>query len=218
MKDLIQDISGAPQLQAEPQILPVAKSAKKAPGRKASPNAKRDRAAESEAANNNQIERIVNLTVSRHDQSLGEESIKLAQALILCTLPHSPTKDTKVTRRAKLGNGTWLSVTFAAASEGVGLPFGADRKLLFWLLDRAISHDNPFVPWSSAKQYQEELGLAPGGATNRDLRQRFARIAGMSISIKRDTQDGTGQTNFFLVDRSYLPSSITRRLDALSAD
>ena len=138
-------------------------TAKVIPGLKAAPGAKRDRAAEALRAKNNQIERVVDLTVARHNQSLGDEYIKLAQALILCTLPHSPTKETKVTRRARLGDGSVLSVTFSAAADGVSLPYGADRRLLFWLLDRAIRNDSAFVPWSSAAEYQTEMGMKRGG-------------------------------------------------------
>ncbi len=81
----------------------------------------------------NTSDRVADLAVSGRDQTLGDEYIKLAQAMILCTLPHSATKETKITRRARLGDGTTLAVTFSATADGVGLPHGADRKLLFWL-------------------------------------------------------------------------------------
>jgi hypothetical protein len=107
----------------------------------------RDYSAEREAARLNTSDRVADLAVSGRDQTLGDEYIKLAQAMILCTLPHSATKETKITRRARLGDGTTLAVTFSATADGIGLPHGADRKLLFWLLDRAIRNDSPFVPF-----------------------------------------------------------------------
>ena len=93
----------------------------------------RDYSAEREAARLNTSDRVADLAVSGRDQTLGDEYIKLAQAMILCTLPHSATKETKITRRARLGDGTTLAVTFSATADGIGLPHGADRKLLFWL-------------------------------------------------------------------------------------
>jgi len=183
-------------------------AAKVVPGRKAASGAKRDRAAEALRAKNNQIERVVDLTVARHNQSLGDEYIKLAQALILCTLPHSPTKETKVTRRARLGDGSVLSVTFSAAADGVSLPYGADRRLLFWLLDRAIRNDSAFVPWSSAAEYQIEMGMKRGGRQNQQLRDRFLRLSGLVINIQRKGSGATGLQSFAVIDRAYLPNSI----------
>ncbi len=86
---------------------------------------------------------VSNFAVARNDQSLGEEYIKLAQALILCSLPHSATKETKITRRARLGDGSTLAVTFSATADGIGMPFGADRKLLFWLLEPSHTQRQP---------------------------------------------------------------------------
>lgn len=157
------------------------------------------------------IDRVVALAVARHDQSLGEEYIKLAQALILCTLPYSPTTSTRIVRRARLGDGSYLTVTFAAITEGVGMPYGADRKLLHWLIDRAIRADDPYVPWSSIMEFQREMGIQQGGRTNRQIRERFARIAGLVIQIKRPMSDGTGLDTFPIISKSYLPNSIVPR-------
>ena len=163
----------------------IAPPAKKAPTKLAKKDGQRDYSAEREAARVNTSDRVADLAVSGRDQTLGDEYIKLAQAMILCTLPHSATKETKITRRARLGDGTTLAVTFSATADGVGLPHGADRKLLFWLLDRAIRNDSPFVPWSSAAEFSREMGLEKGGRTNKQIKERFSRIAGLVISISR---------------------------------
>ena len=152
--------------------------------------------------------RVAELAVARNDQSLGDESIKLAQAMIFCTLPHSPTKDTKITRRARLGDGSTLAVTFSAAADGIAMPYGADRKLLFWLIDRAIRSDSPFVPWASAAEYQKEVGMEKGGRTNRQLKERFARISGLVINISRKGVDATQLETFPVISKSFLPNSI----------
>lgn len=170
---------------------------------------KRDYKAELEAARLKTSDRIADLAVARKDQTLGEEYIKLAQAMILCTLPHSATTDTKITRKARMGDGSMLSVTFSATADGVSMPFGADRKLLFWLLDRAIRLDSPFIPWSSAAEYQREVGIEKGGRGNKQLRERFARISGLVISITRKGAEATALNTFPLIERSYLPNSIS---------
>ena len=155
-------------------------------------------------------DRVVELAVARYDQTLGEEYIKLAQALILCTLPYSPTTNTRIVRRARLGDGSFLTVTFVAVSEGVLMPYGADRKLLHWLIDRAIRADDPYVPWSSALEYQREMGICQSGRSTRQIRERFARIAGMVIQIKRNNAEVTAQNTFPIIEASYLPNSLAQ--------
>lgn len=174
---------------------------------------KRNYKAEREAAKLRTTDRVADLAVARNDQTLGEEYIKLAQAMILCSLPHSATKETKITRRARLGDGSTLSVTFSATADGIGMPFGADRKLLFWLLDRAIRNDSPFIPWSSAAEYQKEVGIEKGGRPNRQLRERFARVSGLVISISRKGSEARKLDTFPIISRSFLPNSISETHD-----
>ena len=171
---------------------------------------------ERDAALWNTTGRVSDLAVARKDQTLGDEYIKLAQAMILCTLPHSPTKETKVTRRARLGDGSTLAVTFSAAADGVGLPYGADRKLLHWLLDRAIRNDSPFVPWSSAAEFSREVGLEKGGRTNKQIKERFSRIAGLVVSISRKGAEATALDTFPVIARAYLPNSIAGDVEQAS--
>jgi hypothetical protein len=185
---------------APPSPKKIAKTVKKDGGR--------DYSAERQSARVNTSDRVADLAVSGRDQTLGDEYIKLAQAMILCTLPHSATKETKITRRARLGDGTTLAVTFSATADGIGLPHGADRKLLFWLLDRAIRNDSPFVPWSSAAEFTREMGLEKGGRTNKQIKERFSRIAGLVISISRKGTEATALDTFPVIARAYLPNSI----------
>ncbi len=149
---------------------------------------------------------------AKQDGTLGNEYIKLAQAMILCTLPSSATTETKITRQARLGDGSTLYVTFSAVRPDVGMPFGTDRKVLAWIFDRAIRMDTPFIPWNSALEFQKEMGLTRGGKNNRDLRKRFERVAGLVINIQRAT-DGEGKRNltYPLIERSFLPPSVTGR-------
>lgn len=171
--------------------------------------ASRDRSAESLRAKAKSIGRISDLAVARHDGSLGDEYIKLAQVLLMCSLPHSRTDKSHVVRRARLGDGTYLNLTLSAMNSNVPLPFGRDRKLLAWIIDRAIRSDNPFVPWSAAAEYQREMGIPEGGKSNKELQARFARIASLGINIER-TGNGVKRTRAYAVlSDSVLPQSIT---------
>jgi hypothetical protein len=173
----------------------------------------RDRAAEKRAARDKQALRLGQLCDDRNTGKLGEEVIKLAQAMILCTLPYSATTDRSITRKARLGDGSTLSVTFSAGMDNVPLPFGADRKLLAWILDRAINSDSPSIGWESAWEYQKEMGLSRSGKNNRDLRERFIRISGLNINIQRKDTTSVAGKNFSIIERYYLPRSIRGRND-----
>ena len=165
-------------------------------------------------AQTRQAMRVLEIVDAKHEGKLGDEYIKLAQAMILCTLPYSATKETKITRQARLGDGSTLYVTFSAAHPNVGMPFGADRKVLAWIFDKAIRTESPFIPWASAVEFQKEMGLTKGGKNNRDLNRRFERVAGLVINIQREAGEGKRDLTYPLIERSYLPSSITgKKLD-----
>lgn len=169
---------------------------------------RRDYVAERRAAREKKALRVASLADDRNTGKLGDEVIKIAQAMILCTLPYRATDKNKITRSARLGDGSILYVTFTAGMRDVPLPFGADRKLLAWIFDRAISSNSPFIPWNSAAEYQDEIGQSRGGKNNRELRERFRRISGLVISIERKTQTAQADQFFTVVEKSYLPASI----------
>ncbi|SNT42011.1 RepA protein [Granulicella rosea] len=171
----------------------------------------RSRAAETRAARDKQALRLGQLVDDRNTGKLGEEVIKIAQAMLLCTLPYSATTERDVVRKARLGDGSTLLVTFSAGINNVPLPFGADRKLLAWVLDRAIKSDSPSIGWESAWEYQKEMGLSRSGKNNKDLRDRFLRISGLNISIQRKDTTSIAGKNFSIIDSYKLPASIQRR-------
>ena len=179
---------------------------------KTSPKSPRDRRAESQAAKANLARRVGDIAAARKDGTLGDDYIKLAQAMIMCTLPYSQTEERQITRRARLGDGTYLSVTFNANLPGVQLPFGADRKLLAWIFDRAIRSDSPFIAWSSASEYQREMGISMSGRSNQQLAARFERIAGLGIAIQRQAEGKRGIVGYTIIAQANLPSSIAGRI------
>ena len=169
----------------------------------------RDSNAERRAARNKQALQVGEIVASRHDGTLGDEVIRLAQAMILCSLPYSPTSETKITRKARLGDGSTLIVTFTAGDDGVAMPYGADRKLLAWIFDRAIRSNSPFIPWTSANDYRRDLGLTQGGSANRQLAAQFRRVAGLMISIQRQGgADGDRGRKYAVMQDTYLPASL----------
>ncbi len=145
----------------------------------------------------------------RNTGKLGDEVIKIAQAMLLCTLPYSATKESHITRTARLGDGSTLTVTFSKGISDVPLPFGSDRKLLAWVFDRAINSESPMIAWESAWEYQKETGLKRSGKNNKDLRERFHRISGLNINIERKDASGIAGKNFSIIDTYHLPPSIT---------
>jgi hypothetical protein len=175
------------------------------------PLAVRDRAAEKRIAKGKQALRIGQLMDDRNTGKLGDEVIKIAQAMLLCTLPYSATTENHVTRTARLGDGSTLTVTFSTGIPDVPLPFGSDRKLLAWVFDRAINSESPMIAWESAWEYQKEMGLKRSGKNNKDLRERFHRISGLNINIERQDASGIAGKNFSIIDTYNLPPSITGR-------
>lgn len=171
--------------------------------------AKRNRAAENIAAANTLARQVGEIADRRESGALGDEVIKYAQFLIVASLPVSRTSQRQLTRRARLGENTWIEVTYTAILPGVDLPFGADRKLLAWIFDQAIRSDSPTIPWSRASQYQTEMGMSDGGNSYTRLAERFARVQGLAIAITR-TNGPTFAYN--LITGSNLPSALEQRL------
>ncbi len=89
----------------------------------------RDYAKERKSAMDSSVDRVVALRDDRDTGALGDEVIKMAQALILCTLPYRPTEERQVVRSARLSDGSTLRVTFTAGITGIGMAYGNDRHL-----------------------------------------------------------------------------------------
>jgi len=99
----------------------------------------RDYAREKLLAMEKSVDRIAVLREERDSGVLGEEIIKLAQALILCTLPYRPTKERQIVRSARLSDGSKLTVTFSAALNDIEMPFGADVFAVWLALSSVLS-------------------------------------------------------------------------------
>jgi hypothetical protein len=164
---------------------------KRAPRTKDSsaPKPKRNHKAESSKALANRVERVAVLREHRDAGILGDDLMQVAQSLILVGLPYKPTKETRITRKARMADGSTVSVTFSAALED-NMPYGTDRSLLHYLLDRAVKTGSRHISWKSAVQFLEHMGMTVCGKNYADLRQRFDRSALPSSMDIRNEQEG----------------------------
>jgi hypothetical protein len=132
---------------------------------------------------------------------------QIAQAMVLCGLPYSPTKETKIVRRARLGDGSTVSVTFSAGLDGIAMPYGSDRTLLHWMIDRAIKTQSPIVGWDTATEFLKDVGLADSGKNRKDLKQRYMRLTGLTIGVvRKGSTESTVLVPF--IEESHLPNSV----------
>ena len=138
----------------------------------------------------------------------------MAQALILCSIPHRPTTETKIVREARLGDGSTLLVTFSAVGGGVAMPYGADANLLHWLIDRAIREKSSFVSFRSASQYLTETGKTDGGPNIRDLTERLRRLSGLVINVQRQGENSDLSATIPVISKAHLPKTSTGFSDA----
>jgi hypothetical protein len=115
---------------------------------------------------------------------------QMAQALVACiVMPYSPTKERQLARTARLAKGS-LTVTLTAGLEGVDLPFGADRTLLYWIFDWAVKNDSRWVPLEKITPYLKEMEITDSGTNYADFLVRLERLIGMVLGIRR-TYDNT---------------------------
>ena len=173
---------------------------------------KRDHAAEKHLAVSRRAARFAGIREKRDEGVLSEEIFQVSQALILCGLPYQPTTERHFTRKARLGDGSTVAVTFSTALEAA-MPYGSDRTLLHFLMDRAVKTGSRFVSWETATEFLNTMNLATGGKNRRDLRERFRRIAGLTIGVERKTADSYSGRVMPIIGEYHLPTSIDVRAE-----
>jgi hypothetical protein len=122
-------------------------------------------------------------------------------------LPYKRTKERQITLSAKLA-GDEVSVTFTCCDPNVEMPFGSDRTLLHWLVDKAIRAEKPYISWETATEFLREAGLSDAGPNFKDLRGRFDRVASVAITIIRERAGTKDRMIMPIVEESHLPSSV----------
>jgi hypothetical protein len=168
---------------------------------------RRDWRAEEARAANRHIDNIVEIRGLRDAGEL-QGVYQVAQAFILCGLPYKPTEERQITKKARLGDGSTLVVTFIAGLAGVGMPYGADRVVLHWILDRAVKTSTRFISWKTAQEFISDVGLSKSGKNNRDLRDRLQRLKGLAISVQRTSSGSEASLMLPVIRRASLPTSV----------
>ncbi len=176
------------------------------------PKKPRDRKVEDHLSKTRQAAALAQVRIDRDANGGEEEIFQVAQALILCGLPYDKTDQTKITRSARLADGSVVDVTFSTGLKA-GMPYGSDRSLLHFLFDKAVKSDSRFVSWETATEFLQMMNMAQGGKNRRDLRQRFLRIRSLTIGVERTTQYGTTSDLMPVIRHSHLPTSVDVRAE-----
>ncbi len=174
----------------------------------------RQYAQERKAAIESSVERVSELREDRNSGALGDEVIKMAQALILCTLPYRPTEERQIVRTARLSDGSTLRVTFTAGISGVPMAFGNDRDVMAWLFDKAINSDTSFVTIKNASEYLRETGKKRNHDRVKELAERLSRLTGLVIGIERRGEKSTQTVMLPMVAASNLPNNLRGQIEA----
>ncbi len=121
-------------------------------------------------------------------------------------LPSDRTQQDHSKRSSCRWNATEGDVQF---ESDTGLPYGSDRSVLHFLLDRAVKSRSPFITWKTASQFLEAMGMQQGGKNRRDLRERYLRIRALTIGVERSSGRSSDSQIMPVIRRSHLPSSIS---------
>jgi Plasmid encoded RepA protein len=173
---------------------------------------KRDHKAEKLSSLERRAKEMAQIRQDRESGELDEQLMQVAQALILCGLPYNPTDEKQIVRRARLADGSMVSVAFSAGLPGIPLPYGSDRMLLHWMVDKVIKTKNPVVSWETATEFLSDMGMAESGKNRKDLKARYKRLSGLTLGvIRKGASEATMLVPF--IEESHLPNSVDERAD-----
>src|SRR5260370_33008217 len=111
---------------------------------------------------------------TKRDASGGDEEIfQVAQALILCGLPYEKSEQIRITRTARVADGSVVSVTFTVVAKGGEMPYGSDRTLLHFLFNKAVRSNSRFISWETATEFLKAMDIGYSGKHYRGLRSPF---------------------------------------------
>ena len=151
----------------------------------------------------------------RIEQADHLEAIRTARALAIAGLPKQRLRARDLSRTLRVGNELWMRVTYSAA-EGHELPFGEDRFVLAGIQHLALEQHSPTVLFARVGTLLKTFGLSEDGRTIAQLRQRFTRLAGLSVrmvfSQSHDGLDQAGAAEQIFIIRKY---SLPTRRDLL---
>jgi len=135
------------------------------------------------------------MSIANQDASDRGDLGFTARSLVLCTLPHSDPKTTHFKRK----NGNY-TLTLAALSDEIGLPYGTvPRLLLAWISTEIVkTKSKTLILGSSLSEFLREIGLSRQGGKRGDitrLREQMRRLFSCYVSCdyhdkNRDATDG----------------------------
>jgi hypothetical protein len=150
-------------------------------------------------------ERFLALWEARQAVAEGRhERLVQLKALILCSLPYFSSAERSITRRARLGRRSCLSVTFTSVDAGVPLPYGSDRALLGWITTQALQHEG-FVSFRTLTEFFGAFGLSASGREYQRFWQRLARLKSLSITIVELDEETERRVAMHPIKRAFSP-------------
>ena len=146
----------------------------------------------------------------RIDYAEHFEAVRTARALAIAGLPKRRCQTRDLSRTLRVGANLWLRVTYTA-QEGHDLPFGEDRFVLAGIQHLALEQDSPTVLFARVGSLLKTFGLSEDGRTVSLLRQRFARLAGLSVRLlfgcsKDELDEHVNAEQIFIIRKYALPT------------
>ena len=127
----------------------------------------------------------VNSLMEKWKTPLTGEALWTAQCLIVCGLPINPTNEPRVTRTARLSNGSYLRVTFIRTHDHIPLPYRQDRSMVHFLTHKAVLNQSPWLKWEYVNEYLALFNLCEDSGKNyRMAQERFVRVVYMDLMIE----------------------------------
>ena len=134
-----------------------------------------------------------------------DELLIAARALVLCGLPYRKSAERQIVKKARLGNGQWLTVVYTALGEHP-IPFGKDRAILSWITTVASRNGSPVVKFDSALEFMRAFGMSDAGSNYRLIRSSIDRLKSFScyVTVNDGTVEASSQEA--VVKRALIPS------------
>jgi len=148
--------------------------------------------------------------IAAEERRVGIETIRMARAIALAGLPKRPTNARDLVRTLRIGKELWLRVTYSTKANK-RLPYGQDRFVLAGIQHLAIEQGSPAVLFERAGELLAMFGINQDGRSLHALRERFNRLAGLSIHLEfADTEEQLDRAPFgsqvFVIHTYKLPT------------
>ena len=134
-----------------------------------------------------------------------DELLIAARALVLCGLPYRKSEERQVVKKARLGNGQWLTVVYTALGEHP-IPFGKDRAILSWITTVASRTGSPMVKFDTAMGFMRAFGMSDAGSNYKMIRASIDRLKSFSCYVTVSDGNVEASSQEAVVKRALIPS------------